>query len=128
MRTFRYLWLKTPERILHKQIVPYRIKVGNEVILFTPCEIIRVEADGSYSKLVTNSGIHLLSRSIRFLGKELNGWGMIRINRSNIINVCNVKRLVDGQKAFVIMNDNFKIFLPQKRKCNLVKKLENMCY
>lgn len=128
MGTLRDFWLRTLERVFHKQYIPYCIKIGSEKVLFMPNDILRVEASGSYSFLYTTTDKYVLSRRIHFLEKELNGWGMIRINRSHIINVCRIKRIVEGSSSYVIMDDGYKVYFPVKKREKVAKKLKEMCY
>lgn len=122
MNSIRDQWLGLLEKILHKQILPYNIKVGGDNILFFPNEIIRFRADGAYTQIITLSESLIISRNINCLKDELKGWGMIKVNRSNIINVCHIKRIIQGKNSYILMSDNSKIIIPSRKKAILTKK------
>ena len=75
--------------IMEKQNFPERILVqsGKKLITIAVKDIIRIEADGDYSKLVVGDSNHLSNYGISKLETKLDNQIFIRVHRSSIINI-----------------------------------------
>ena len=123
MSTLKEKWIRILEFLFQEQIKTYGLKVGDDLIFFLPENIIKLVAEGSYTRLVTPEKSFCISRKLSILEKELNGWGMIRIGRSHIINVCHVKYLVKGTATYIIMSDGSRIIIPRRKKVGSLVKI-----
>ena len=75
--------------IMEKQSYPERILVqsGKKLVTIAVVDIIRIEADGDYSKLITKSNNYLSNYGISKLETKLDAEYFIRVHRSSIINI-----------------------------------------
>jgi len=75
--------------IMEKQTYPQRILVqsGKKLITIAVKDIIWIEADGDYSKLITNNGNFLSNYGISKLEEKLDPNLFLRVHRSSIINI-----------------------------------------
>ena len=69
------------------------VRVGNRIVLVDLDMIEWVEADGDYVRLHTGGDIHLVSRSLRELGRLLGSKDYVRIHRSIIVRIDQVREL-----------------------------------
>ena len=109
------LWYDILEFLFKKQIRSHSIKIGTERVYFQPGGLIRIEADGSYCHLITTNKVYLISRNMSTIEKAIQGWGIIRVNRSNIINVTHIKA-VNPRKRQIFMSDGAVILIPRRKK------------
>lgn len=81
--------------IMETQTYPERILVqaGKKLITIAVKDIIRIEADGDYSKLIIKDGSHLSNYGISKLEGKLDPKSFIRVHRSSIINLQFVESL-----------------------------------
>lgn len=81
--------------IMEKQTYPERILIqaGKKLITIAVKNIIRIEADGDYSKLIVNDSTHLSNYGISKLEEKLDPKLFIRVHRSSIINLQFVESL-----------------------------------
>ncbi len=78
--------------IMEKQTYPERILVqtGKKMVTIAVSEIVRIEADGDYSKLIVNDSAYLSNYGISKLEAKLDPKHFIRVHRSSIVNIHNV--------------------------------------
>ena len=117
------VWYNALENLTQKQIRTYHVRIGHEQLNFYPKDIIRIEADGSYSQIITDSKKYTLSRNLKYIEGIIHGWGFIRINRSCIVNVIHIQK-VDKRALKIIMSDNVSIKIPRRLKHRIVQKLQ----
>ncbi|MEM6965499.1 MAG: LytTR family DNA-binding domain-containing protein [Bacteroidota bacterium] len=81
--------------IMENQTYPERILVqaGKKLITVAVQDIIRVEADGDYSRLIVKDTFHLSNYGISKLEEKLDPKAFIRVHRSSIINLQFVESL-----------------------------------
>ena len=106
---------KYPERIL--------VQSQNKLITVAVDEIIRVEAYGDYSKLITNKGTHLSNFGISVLEEKLDPSVFIRVHRSSIINIHNVKELIKYTKSYDVVMQNDDVVRVSRGYMDNIKKL-----
>ncbi len=106
---------KYPERIL--------VQSQNKLITVAVDEIIRVEAYGDYSKLITNNGTYLSSFGISVLEEKLDPSVFIRVHRSSIINIHSVKELIKYTKSYDVVMQNDEVVRVSRGYMDNIKKL-----
>lgn len=89
---------KFPERIL--------VQSQNKLITVATQDVLRVEAYGDYSKLVTKDKTFVSNYGISTLEKKLNNSIFIRVHRSSIINLNKVKELNKYTKSYDVTMEN----------------------
>lgn len=80
-------------------------------------EIIRIEADGSYSTIYLKNGHkQLVSRNIGEYEELLEDQHFLRVHNSHLINLLAVSRYTKQDGGWIIMNDRSEIPLSRRRK------------
>ncbi len=94
--------------IIEKQTYPERILVqlGKKLIAIAVQEIIRIEAYGDYSKLITKKDIFLSNFGISVLETKLNPTDFVRVHRSGIINLNFIKEINKYVSSFDVVMQN----------------------
>jgi len=118
-----FSWIGVIEAIFHIQLKCYKFRVGYKFIEFFPSDIIRIEADGSYSTIYTIDKKYIISRNLSFVEKKLSGWGFIRIHRSHIINITHIRAFEKKTFNSVRMSDNKIILIPRRNRKRISKKI-----
>lgn len=120
------IWHRILRLFFHNRTHSIHIKIGYEVNYFLPEDIIRIEANGSYCMMYTLHGNFMISRNLSLVEKELKGFGFIRINRSNIIGVVHISRVIKGSRSYVLMDDGKKIYIPFKKENKILSQLDRV--
>jgi two-component system LytT family response regulator len=97
----------------------------NKGVLFIPMgSIVRLAADGSYTKIYIEKGVeYLCSSNLRNFEGKLDLNIFIRINRSNIINKEKITSIVDKQHLVIEMADGEIIDVPRRSKKEIMELL-----
>ncbi|WP_299116672.1 response regulator [uncultured Winogradskyella sp.] len=106
---------KFPERIL--------VQSQNKLVTIAVEEVIRIEAYGDYSKLVTESKIYVSNYGISTLEEKLNDAIFIRVHRSSIINLKAVKELNKYTKSYDVTMLNGDVVRVSRGYMKNIKKL-----
>ena len=106
---------KFPERIL--------VQTQNKLVTISLDEVIRIEAYGDYSKLVTGSKTFVSNYGISILEEKLNPAVFIRVHRSSIINLNKVKELNKYTKSYDITMLNGDVVRVSRGYMDNIKKL-----
>lgn len=89
---------------------------GEEYSMVKTSEIIRLEADGSYTKFVLKTGIILASKRMGYYQDKLDSKCFLRCHNSHVINKDEVAKLSKGKAGYVIMtNDDIVPISPSKK-------------
>jgi two-component system LytT family response regulator len=98
---------------------------SNKGVLFIPAhEVIRLEADGAYTHIfLRNQEHHLCSSNLSTFEQNLPPSMFLRVNRSHIINLNYVERLLDKKEAFIEMSDHRQILIPRRQKKEMLATL-----
>ncbi len=87
------------------------------VTFLSPEEIIFVEADGNYSKVVTKTKIHLFTRKLGEMEEILTPMGFIRVGRSSIINPAFLSRIDRKQRICILQHENASYEICVSEEC-----------
>ena len=88
-----------PEKIL--------IQINQRLITVSLSDVLWIDAEGDYSKLITSKGNYLSNYGISHLENKLNPQHFIRVHRSSIINLAFVKEIQKQVSSYdVIMQNN----------------------
>jgi len=104
-----------PENIL--------VSSKNKLVAVQVEEIIRIEAEGDYSKLVTASGNFLSNYGISQMEQKLNPQLFIRVHRSAIININCVKEVFKHPASYDIVMNNKDVVRVSRSYLDNIKKL-----
>ena len=106
---------KYPERIL--------VQKQNKLVTIAVEEIIRIEAYGDYSKLVSSDDTYLSNYGISTLEERLDDSIFIRVHRSSIVNLNKVKELNKYTKSYDITMENGDVVRVSRGYMENIKKL-----
>lgn len=106
---------KFPERIL--------VQSQNKLVTVALEEVIRIEAYGDYSKLVTENKTYVSNYGISNLEEKLNNTIFIRVHRSSIINLNAVKELNKYTKSYDVTMTNGDVVRVSRGYMDNIKKL-----
>ncbi|WP_138434321.1 LytR/AlgR family response regulator transcription factor [Winogradskyella algicola] len=106
---------KSPERIL--------VQSQNKLVTIALENVIRIEAYGDYSKLVTEDKTYVSNYGISTLEEKLNSSAFIRVHRSSIINLNAVKELHKYSKSYDITMNNGDVVRVSRGYMDNIKKL-----
>jgi two-component system, LytTR family, response regulator len=107
-------------------IQPKQIKIViKEGILFLKQEdIIRIEANGSYSAIyMTNGQKHTVSKNLKSVAELLESNLFFRCHNSHIINLSKVKKFNTSDGFFIEMEDNSVAEVSRNKKDELLDKI-----
>lgn len=106
---------KFPERIL--------VQSQNKLITINVNDVIRIEAYGDYSKLVTNTKTYVSNYGISSLEEKLDEAIFIRVHRSSIINLNAVKELNKYSKSYDVTMKNGDVVRVSRGYMENIKKI-----
>ncbi|WP_435413133.1 LytR/AlgR family response regulator transcription factor [Psychroserpens mesophilus] len=106
---------KFPERILVQSL--------NKLVTILVKDVIRIEAYGDYSKLITNDKTYLSNYGISTLEEKLDNSIFIRVHRSSIINLNKVKELNKYTKSYDVTMVNEDVVRVSRGYMDNIKKL-----
>ena len=106
---------KFPERIL--------VQSQNKLVTVALKDVIRIEAYGDYSKLITENKTFVSNYGISTLEEKLNGAIFIRVHRSSIINLNAVKELNKYTKSYDVTMKNGDVVRVSRGYMDNIKKL-----
>ena len=106
---------KSPERIL--------VQSQNKLVTIALENVLRIEAYGDYSKLVTEEKTYVSNYGISTLEEKLNASVFIRVHRSSIINLNAVKELHKYSKSYDITMKNGDVVRVSRGYMDNIKKL-----
>lgn len=111
--------------LIEKSTYPDRILVqkGQKLITIATEDILRVEAFGDYSKLITENDTFLSSYGITSLGERLDEQIFVRVHRSSIINLNKIKELNRYTKSYDITMINGDKVRVSRGYMDAIKKL-----
>ncbi|WP_353779437.1 response regulator [Winogradskyella sp. 3972H.M.0a.05] len=106
---------KIPERIL--------VQSQNKLVTISLEDVVRIEAYGDYSKLITEDKTYLSNYGISSLEEKLNASIFIRVHRSSIININRVKELNKYTKSYDVTMQNGDVVRVSRGYMDNIKKL-----
>ncbi|RMD69433.1 MAG: DNA-binding response regulator [Bacteroidetes bacterium] len=109
--------------------VPERVVLSTqeEICFVDPDDIIRVEADGNYSRVVVKEGnafrTVVLSQNIGKFEEMLPPVGFFKTHRAHIVNIAHVRRYLRNDST-LLMEDGGTVLVSRRRKNQLLDLLE----
>lgn len=101
------------------------VKTGSKIDVVPVPEIIRVEAQDDYVEIITPKGKFLKNETMNYLEKVLPKDTFVRVHRSNIININNIKKIEKYGKdsSMVILQDGSRVNVSKSRIKELKSQL-----
>lgn len=104
-----------PERIL--------VQLAKKLITISVNDIIRIEADGDYSSLITENGKYLSNYGISKLSEKLDNEVFIRIHRSSVVNLNYIKEVNKYVSSYDVVMQNGDLLRVSRGYMENLKKL-----
>lgn len=103
------------------------VSVRDGIIFLKPNEVVRLEAAGSYTNIyLTNSTMHLASKSLKDYESILDKRIFYRCHNSHIVNLTKINKLINTDGLFVQMSDNSITEVARKNREQLLERLKNI--
>ncbi len=104
-----------PEKIL--------IQINQKLITISLSDVLWIDADGDYSKLITAKGNYLSNYGISHLENKLNPQNFIRVHRSSIINLAFVKEIQKQISNYDVIMQNGDVVRVSRGYMENIKRL-----
>jgi two-component system LytT family response regulator len=79
------------------------VRIGRKIVSVQVDDIVWIEADDDYTRLHTNSGVHLCNLSLNALEDRLDPSRFLRVHRSHMIANNSIEHLAsDGEGGFIV--------------------------
>jgi len=103
------------------------IPIKNGIIFIKPRDIIRLEADGSYTIFyMVNKIKHLASKNLKEFEALLDPRVFFRTHPSHLVNLTMVERIDTNEGLFILMSDDSTAQLLKRNKQAFLEKLKNI--
>lgn len=123
LRTMRKAATKSPSAPPEKMA----LTTQNEIYFVAPQDIVRVEADGNYSKVIVKDGDEfrtiVLSQNLGKFEETLPSVGFFKTHRAHIVNIAYVKQYQRAD-SLLLMDDGGEVLVSRRRKNQLLGILE----
>lgn len=115
----------TESLLMDKPSYPDRILVqlAKKLITIGVGDIIRIEADGDYSSLITDNGKYLSNYGISKLAERLDSEIFIRVHRSSVINLNYIKEVNKYVSSYDVVMQNGDVVRVSRGYMDNLKKL-----
>ena len=99
------------------------VSIRNRLINIPVNTIIYIQADGNYAKLILEKGAHLTSYGLSKLEEKLNPQQFIRVHRSTLININNVKEAYSYPSSYELIMSNGEMVKVSRSYLDNIRKL-----
>ncbi|MEY3399103.1 MAG: hypothetical protein RL220_1697 [Bacteroidota bacterium] len=121
----RELYRNLVENVGKEDIARFRIAVPSTegVQFFMVADILRLEAEGSYTRIVlTNRKPFVASRTLKHFEEMLADFPFIRTHKSHLVNQAHITGMTAG-RDHVILSDDSRIEISRRKKDEVMKLL-----
>ncbi len=103
------------------------LKTSDDIHLVKMSDIIRCEADTSYTSFMLKDGSQLtVSGNLKTFEEMLQAFSFFRVHHSHLVNLNEVKKFHRSSAAFVLMTDGSKIPVSIRKKERLIEKFNTL--
>ena len=82
------------------------VYLDNEYHVIKQTDIIRIEADGSYAKIITENKTFHSSKNLKSLTEQLSKGLFFRCHNSHVINISNISKMGKGKGGYVVLTND----------------------
>lgn len=82
------------------------LKTSDNTYIVPIANIIRLEAEGAYTKFITTTNTILVSKNLRFYEELLAAYKFIRTHQSHLINYTHIIKIITKQQNVLLSNDD----------------------
>lgn len=100
-----------------------RVPHQHGAVFIKMLDIIRLEAEGAYTRIITGKKEYLVSHNIKTFETILDMSFFIRVHRSHIINATKVQRIIEGKKVLAELTDNSRVEISRRLRSVFFKHL-----
>jgi two-component system LytT family response regulator len=100
-----------------------RVPHQHGAVFIKMLDIIRLEAEGAYTRIITDKREYLVSHNIKMFETILDMNFFARVHRSHIINVAKVRKIIDGKIVLAELTDDSRIEISRRMKNTFFKHL-----
>lgn len=105
----------------NRLVIPHQ----NGLVLLTISDIIRLESDGSYTKIfVIDGSTHLVSKNLGYYEDQLSQHDFLRVHHKHLISLDHVKNYIKGEGGTLVMSDNSSVEVSRRKKEEFLRRLE----
>ncbi len=103
------------------------LKTSDDIHLVKMSDIIRCEADSSYTSFMLKDGSQLtVSGNLKTFEEMLQAFYFFRVHHSHLVNLNEVKKFHRSSTAYVLMTDGSKIPVSIRKKERLIEKFNTL--
>jgi two-component system LytT family response regulator len=99
-----------------KEVLKIALPNRENVDLVEIKNILYVQAEGSYSRVVTNNQEYLLSKNLKYVESEMLQNKFLRVNRSFLVNPNSVKSINKQSTAHLVLENGEQVLISQRIK------------
>mgnify|MGYP002624519578 CR=1 FL=1 len=88
-------------------------------------DIVRCEADGSYTIFYFNNTSYLVSKNLKFYEDLLSDRKFLRVHKSHLVNLHHIEQYINGDGGQVVMSDGATIDVLRRKKNELLDMMMN---
>lgn len=114
------------DNIRHASAGPKKVGLpsADGLVFVNVADIIRAEADGSYTRVVLRGGEqYLISRNLKGIESLLDPTTFFRVHHSHLINLGAVKRYIRGKGGQVVLEDGSVVDVSVRRRDAFLERL-----
>ena len=117
----RLLCIKDKENESYESISVFD---GKEYLIINQKDVIRLEGDSGYTKIIVEGNKHYLSTNrIGYYNEQLNHKRFIRCHYSHIVNLSKIVKIAKGKPNYVVLSNDELIPVSNSRKEELRKRI-----
>ncbi len=103
------------------------LKSADEIHLVKISEIIRCEADSSYTHFFINDGTQIvISNNLKEYDELLSHYHFFRVHHSHLVNLNKVVKFHKNKEAYVLMSDGSEVPVSSRKKERLIEKFNTL--
>ncbi|HKR07449.1 MAG TPA: LytTR family DNA-binding domain-containing protein [Bacteroidia bacterium] len=104
-----------------------RIPLPNRTVSVSMTDIIRLEADGAYTKIfLAGNKQYFVSYNIKIFGEHLDPNLFMRVHRSHIINLKKVTKITGGKQLLAEMTDDSKVEISRRVRLKFLLNMQKL--
>lgn len=112
---------------LKKKHTRIAIHTSEKVHMLELEEIVRIEADGNYSKFYLSTGkTHLVTKTLKEYDDLLSDSGFFRVHQSHLVNTKHIKEFIKADGGYLLMSDKSHVSVSTRKKAEVMEMLERL--
>jgi two-component system, LytTR family, response regulator len=110
-----------------EEMLTLRIPLPNRTVSVSMTDIIRLDADGAYTKIfLTGNKQYFVSYNIKIFEEHLDLNLFMRVHRSHIINLKKVSKITGGKRLLAEMTDDSKVEISRRVRIKFLLNMQKL--